>query len=225
MKSYISRIIIYNRAPFDRLDLSFEENGISVLTGVNGQGKTTIESYIVDSWYELIRQHFAFEFKGFEETYYRLATRMYVIDLAKPSLVYIQYKLGGETVDYLNLEGNLSQIQYNEIVDIPNKKIDFSNFKNDLDKAQRVKIVSSNIKEDKIHEWLNTNVVTSFPSFRYEMPYYLTEHFKNEYKFKKDSNLSGYLINPLEVVTGIDGVTNWLMDLVLDLELYDNARW
>ncbi len=224
MKSYISRIIIYNRAPFDRLDLSFEENGISVLTGVNGQGKTTIESYIVDSWYELIRQHFAFEFKGFEETYYRLATRMYVIDLAKPSLVYIQYKLGGETVDYLNLEGNLSQIQYNEIVDIPNKKIDFSNFKNDLDKAQRVKIVSSNIKEDKIHEWLNTNVVTSFPSFRYEMPYYLTEHFKNEYKFKKDSNLSGYLINPLEVVTGIDGVTNWLMDLVLDLELYDNAR-
>ena len=51
MKSYISRIIIYNRAPFDRLDLSFEENGISVLTGVNGQGKTTIESYIVDSWY------------------------------------------------------------------------------------------------------------------------------------------------------------------------------
>ena len=222
MKSYLSRIIIYNRAPFDRLDLSFEENGISVLTGVNGHGKTTIESYIVDSWYEIIRKHFAFEFKGFEETYYRLATRMYVIDQTKPSLVYIQYKLGGETVDYLNLEGNISLIQYNEIVDISNKKIDYNNFKSDLEKDQRIKFVSSNVKEDKVHEWLNTNVVTSFPSFRYEMPYYLTEHFKDEYKFKKESNLSGYLRNPLEIVTGIDGVTNWLMDLVLDMELYDN---
>ena len=224
MKSYLSRIIIYNRAPFDRLDLSFEENGISVLTGVNGHGKTTIESYIVDSWYEIIRKHFAFEFKGFEETYYRLATRMYVIDQTKPSLVYIQYKFGGETVDYLNLEGDISQIQYNEIVDVPNKKIDFINFKSVLEKDQRVKFVSSNIKEDKVHEWLNTNVVTSFPSFRYELPYYLTDHFKDEYKFKKESNLSGYLRNPLEVITGIDGVTNWLMDLVLDMELYDNEH-
>ena len=224
MKSYLGKIIIYNRAPFDRLDLSFKENGISVLTGVNGQGKTTIESYIVDSWYEIIRQYFAFEFKGFEETYYRLATRMYVIDHTKPSLVYIQYKLGGETVDYLNLEGNISQIQYNEIVDIPNKKIDFINFKSDLEKDQRVKLVSSNIKEDIVYEWLNTNLVTSFPSFRYEMPYYLTDHFKDEYKFKKESNLSGYLRNPLEVVTGIDGVTNWIMDLVLDMELYDNEH-
>lgn len=222
MKSYLSRIIIYNRAPFDRLDLSFEENGISVLTGVNGQGKTTIESYIVDSWYEIIRGQYSNEFKGFEETYYRLATRMYVVDRTKPSLVYIQYKLGDETVDYLNVEGKISQIQYNEIVDIPNKRIDFSNFNRELDKAQRVKFISSNIKDNKVHEWLNTNMVTSFPSFRYEMPYYLTGHFKDEYKFKKESNLSGYLRNPLEVVTGIDGVTNWLMDLVLDMELYDN---
>lgn len=224
MKSYLSRIIIYNRAPFDRLDLSFEKNGISVLTGVNGQGKTTIESYIVDSWFEIIRQHFASEFKGFEETYYRLATRMYVIDLTKPSLVYIQYKMGDETVDYLNMEGNINETQYNEIVNLPNKKIDFKDFKNHLDKAHRVKYVSSNIKEEKVYEWLNTNVVTSFPSFRYEMPYYLTEHFKDEYKFKKDSNLNGYLRNPLEVVTGINEVTNWLMDLVLDMELYDNEH-
>lgn len=224
MKSYLSRIIIYNRAPFDRLDLSFEENEISVLTGVNGQGKTTIESYIVDSWYEIVRNFYTYEFKGFEETYYRIATRMYVIDITKPSLVYIQYRMGGETVEYLNLEGNINQIQYNEIVNIPNKKIDYYNFKSELDKSHRVKLVSSNVKEELVHEWLKTNIVTSFPSFRYEMPYYLTEHFKDEYKFKKESNLSGYLRNPLEVITGIDEVTNWLMDLVLDMELYDKEQ-
>lgn len=223
MKSYLNRIIIYNRAPFDKLDLSFEENGISVLTGVNGQGKTTIESYIVDSWFEIVRKYFALEFKGFEGTYYRLSSGLYVINTSLPSLVYIRYKMGDDMVDYLNLEGNVSQIQYNEIVNIPDKKIEFHNFKSNLDKSHRTKLVSSNIKERKVLEWLETNVVTSFPSFRYELPYYLTDHFKNEYQFKKDSNLSGYLVNPLEVVSGIDGVSNWIMDLVLDMEIYGNA--
>ena len=87
MKSYVSRIIIYNRAPFDRLDLLFEENGISVLTGINGQGKTTILSYIVDSWIEIVRNHYSNEFKGREESYYRLSSGIYVLDGGIPSVV------------------------------------------------------------------------------------------------------------------------------------------
>lgn len=80
--------------------------------------------------------------------------------------------------------------------------------------------MSGVVNDTIVNEWLNTNVVTSFPSFRYELPYYLTDYFKDDYQFKKDSNLSGYLINPLEVVSGIEGVTNWLMDVVLDMEIY-----
>lgn len=137
MKTHLDRIIIYNRAPFDRLDISFEENGITVLTGVNGQGKTTVESYVVDSWYEIIRNHFALEFKGAEGTYYRISTGMYVVDTSKPSLVYVRHKMDNEIVDYLNVEGDINQNQYDEIVNIPNKKINYQNFKSTLDKDHR----------------------------------------------------------------------------------------
>ena len=46
-KISIERIIFKNRAPFENLDLIFNENEIAVLTAVNGQGKTTILSHIV----------------------------------------------------------------------------------------------------------------------------------------------------------------------------------
>lgn len=45
MKFSLDRIIIKNRSPFQNdLDLSFKENGIIVLTSVNGKGKTTLLS-------------------------------------------------------------------------------------------------------------------------------------------------------------------------------------
>ena len=54
MKFSLDRIIIKNRSPFQNdLDLSFKENGIIVLTSVNGKGKTTLLSYIMDAWVEL----------------------------------------------------------------------------------------------------------------------------------------------------------------------------
>ena len=220
MKPYVSRIFIYNRAPFDRIDLSFEANGISVLTGINGQGKTTIISYIVDSWYELIRSHFSNEFKGNEGTYYRISTSLYVPDGTKPSIVYVRYCVDGQNVDYLNIEAGVTEQQYNELIPIDGK-IPFNSIGAKDGKSQRVKKVSENAKEELILKWLRSNVLTCYPSFRYELPYYMTDFFKKQYEYKKDSDFSGYLTNPLLVVSGIDDITNWLMDLVLDLELYD----
>ena len=74
MKIFVERIIIKNRAPFESLDLAFNENEIAVLTAVNGRGKTTILSYIVDAWYEMVRPHFRNEFKGKENEYYRISS-------------------------------------------------------------------------------------------------------------------------------------------------------
>lgn len=221
MKSYLNRIIIYNRAPFDNLDLSFEKNGISVLTGINGQGKTTILSYIVDSWFELIRNHYNSEFRGHEDTYHRIATQMYVIDISKPSIVYIRYQMGDKVVDYLNLEGEISEPQYNEIVNLETK-IPYSRLKERFDNSSHTKLVSSNADENMIQSWLKDNVVTSFPAFRYELPFHLTDFYKKSYKFKKDFNYTGFLKNPLLVISGIEGITDWLMDLVLDMKQYDN---
>lgn len=220
MKPYVSRFFVFNRAPFDRIDLSFEDSGISVLTGINGQGKTTIISYIVDSWYEFIRRHFSNEFKGHEDTYYRISTPLYVLDRAKPSIVYIRYCIDGQNVDYLNIEAGVTKEQYYELIPM-DVTIPFNSIGAKDGKSQRVKVVSDNVNEELVLKWLRLNVLTCFPSFRYELPYYITDIYKKQYEFKKDSDFNGYLKNPLLVVSGIDGITNWLMDLVLDLELYD----
>lgn len=220
MKSYLSRIIIYNRAPFDSLDLSFDENGVYVLTGINGQGKTTIISYLVDSWFELVRNHYGSQFDGHENTYHRIAAQMYVIDDSKPSIVYVRYRIGGRNIDYVNLEGKISESQYESIIHLKDK-IPYSRIEEISERSEHIKLISSNADEKSIVSWLSNNVVTCFPAFRYELPYHLTDFYKQKYKFKKDFNLSGYLKNPLVVISGIEGITDWLMDLVLDMKQYD----
>lgn len=220
MKPFISRVFFYNRAPFDRIDLSFEKDGISVLTGINGKGKTTVLSYIVDSWHELARHYYANEFKGNESAYFRVGTSIYVLDGTRPSMVYIRYIVDGQNVDYLNIEAGATRNQYDELVPFIDK-IPFSRVEQKEGKSKRGRYVSSNINEELVTSWLNSNVLTCFPSFRNELPYHITEAFKKQYEYKKNYNYSGYLKNPLIVVSGINGISNWLMDLVLDMKLYD----
>ena len=49
MKIYLEKAIFVNRAPFDKLELDFNQNEIAVLTAVNGRGKTTLISHILPS--------------------------------------------------------------------------------------------------------------------------------------------------------------------------------
>ena len=42
MKVFLEKAIFVNRVPFENLSLDFGENEISVLSSVNGRGKTTI---------------------------------------------------------------------------------------------------------------------------------------------------------------------------------------
>ena len=67
MSFYVERIIIHNRAPFEHIDLEFKDKSISVLTALNGKGKTTILSYIVDAWIELTRKTYSESYTGKED--------------------------------------------------------------------------------------------------------------------------------------------------------------
>ena len=46
----LETIILINRAPFERIQLQFENENMFILSGINGTGKTTILSYIVDAF-------------------------------------------------------------------------------------------------------------------------------------------------------------------------------
>lgn len=44
----IEKAIFVNRAPFEKVEFDFLESGVNVLSGINGRGKTTVISHIVD---------------------------------------------------------------------------------------------------------------------------------------------------------------------------------
>ena len=59
----LQKAIFFNRAPFNKLEINFDDSNIFVFSGTNGKGKTTVLSYIVDSFYELAKKAFQNEFE------------------------------------------------------------------------------------------------------------------------------------------------------------------
>jgi predicted ATP-binding protein involved in virulence len=218
MKMYVEHIIIHNRAPFDHVALHFRDNEIAVLTAVNGKGKTTILSYIVDAWHEMARPHFNNEFEGKEYKLYRVSGSIYNIDQSKPSFVYIRFKLEDSIIDYVDIRNTCTQEQYDEVITLENK-IPFSGIQKKLEKNNYIKHVSDFDKK-KAQSTFDQNIITYFPSYRYEIPGYLNDPYKINLDFTTQIPFSGYLPNPLEVVTELPQLANWIMDVVLDMTLY-----
>lgn len=217
MKIHLEKAIFVNRAPFDKLVLDFSENGIAVLSAVNGRGKTTILSHIVDVFYEMARPHFPQEFEDKENKFYRVSSAIHNLDQNQPSFVYLRFKTIEGTIDYIDIRNNCTEQQYNEAITIENK-IPFGEIKSNLEESDYVKKVSSNFDKKKAEKTFYNNILTYFPSYRFEMPGYLNEPYKVKLDFKKQSGFSGYLKNPIEVVSGLSQLANWIMDIVIDLQ-------
>jgi energy-coupling factor transporter ATP-binding protein EcfA2 len=221
MKLYLSYAAFYNRAPFEKLEMHFEENEIAVLTAVNGRGKTTILSHIVDAFHEMAKPFFQFEYEGKQNKFYRVSSQIENLDSNKPSLTYLRFKTtSGEVFDYVNVRGSLTEMEYNDL-ELPIDKIQFHELKNSLDIQDLAKKISSNFGQKKAQEIFGSNILTYFPSYRYEAPGYLNDPYEIELSFAKKSGFSGQLRNPIEVVSGLPQLSNWIMDVVLDLQLYE----
>jgi len=216
MKFFIEKAIFINRAPFDTLTLDFQENEIAVLTAVNGRGKTTLLSHIVDAFHEIAKPYFPNEFEDKQNKYYRVSSPIHNIDMASPSFVYFRFKLGTENVDYLDIRNICTDEQYNEAIRLDNK-IPYAQFSNNLNTQGYIKKVSANFNKQKADSLFSNNLVTYFPSYRFEIPGYLNDPYKTSLDFTKYSGFSGFLVNPIEVVTGLPQLVNWIMDIVLDM--------
>lgn len=218
MKIYVEKVIFVNRAPFDKLELDFEENEIAVLTAINGSGKTTLLSHVVDAWHEMVRPHFPQEFEGKENKFYRVSSPIYNLIQDQPSYVYIRFKTLEGYIDYVDIRNKCTEEQYNEVIKIENK-IPFSELKLIFDQANNVKKVSSNFDKKFAEKIFSKNLVTYFPSYRYETPGYLNDPYGVNLDFKISSGYTGYLNNPLEVRTGLPRLANWIMDVILDMRV------
>lgn len=224
MKLYLSYAAFYNRAPFEKLEMHFEENEIAVLTAVNGRGKTTILSHIVDAFHEMARPFFQVDYKGKENQLYRLSSHIENFDQTKPSLAYLRFKTIDDTfVDYVNVRGLLTENEYNDF-DLPTNKIQFTHLQESLNASGFAKIVFPTLDQKKAELIFNSNLLTYFPSYRYEAPGYLNDTYQINLNFAKSHGFSGKLKNPLEVVSGLPQLVNWIMDVVLDMKNSPNAQ-
>ena len=211
----VDRCLFVNRAPFkENLEICFQD-GVNVLCGINGRGKTTILSYIVDAIHEMAKLNFQESFEGKENKYYRISSGSHLIDPNKPGVVYIRFRLEKKTIDYIDVRGNLSETDYSEYVRY-NGKIEYQKIKDKIGNRDNVKMFSCNDSEPALKETFLRNVITYFPSYRYELPGYLNIPYKSDIEISNSIRFTGELPNPLEVRTGLDAFSSWLLDVVLD---------
>lgn len=221
MAFYIEKAIFVNRAPFEHLELNFKEKGINVLAAINGRGKTTILSHITDAFYELAKLHYSGEFSDKEGKYYRISSSLYNMDLIKPSYVYLRFRNDDKSIDYIDIRNNCTSEEYDRAINIENK-IPYNKISSTLERQSTIKYwhIENRDKEKLVPSLFNNNLMTYFPSYRYEAPGYLNDPYKVELSFKKSSYFSGYLPNHIEVVSNLETLANWVMDIVLDYQLY-----
>ncbi|WP_339374388.1 AAA family ATPase [Picosynechococcus sp. PCC 8807] len=194
-----------------------------MLTAINGSGKTTLLSHIVDSFYEMARPHFPNEFEERENKYYRVSSSIYNIDYNQPSIVYLRFMTEQGNVDYIDIRNQCTEEHYNESIELEGK-ITYGQFSGDLQQANGVKKLSNNWNQELAWNIFNKNVLTFFSPYRYEAPGYLNDPYKVSLDFRKTSGFSGYLRNPIEVVSGLEQFANWILDIVLDLRLTSNPN-
>lgn len=221
MKFFIKKIIFVNRAPFDKIDIDFQENEIAVLTAVNGRGKTTILSHIVDALHEIARAHYSTEFEGRENKFYRVSSSLYSLDTAAPSMFYLRFDINGAEIDYIDIRGDVDQATYERYAPLDNK-IPFESFSKQLNSNGFIKFSPTLNDKVSANNLFNLNIATYFPAYRYESPGFLNDAYKIELDFAKETIYNGKLPNPIEVVTGVKKFANWLMDIVLDMQ-YDQS--
>ncbi len=215
----LKKAILINRAPFDKLELEFDDSNVFLLSGINGKGKTTILSYIVDSIYELAKKGYPNEFGNNSNKYYRVSSGLYSLDRQAFSIVYLRYiTKDGKENDYIDIRGSITQEDYTVALGIDNP-IPFSDISKKLEKNNNLKYWQNHSEKDSTGVF-SAELMTYFPAYRYEQPYYLNTPYKPELKFAKDQSFTGYLENPIEVTSDFPEIANWMMDVVLDRYLY-----
>ena len=114
MSLSLVKAIFINRAPFEHLVLDFKEKGINVLSAINGKGKTTVLSHIVDAFYELAD-------KGYENAtqatskghqYYKEIAPAQIRFGQKHMIAHICFQQADQSIEYLFKSGELSFEEY-----------------------------------------------------------------------------------------------------------------
>ncbi len=219
MSLILKKAIFVNRAPFNHIELDFMDSGVNVLSAINGRGKTTILSHVVDALYELAKPYFMNEFEDKSNKYYRVSSSVFNINMSQASYVYLRFVYKENEIeenwDYIDIRNRSSAQEYNSQISLEDK-IPFAQFSRNLQENGNIKHWSQKINKEKVHNAFSKNLLTYFPSYRYETPGYLNNPYNFKIEHKIDSGFSGHLSNPIESFCLFKDIANWLLDVFLD---------
>lgn len=222
---HLETAIFFNRAPLENLRVDFIKNGINLLTAINGKGKTTILSHIADAFHELARDAFPNSFEGKENKYYRVSSSRQSLHPQKESFVYLRFNDGSKNYDYVDYRKGTQDTEdyYSRIIPFADK-IKLHEINEQLTQTQCVKFWSNHANSQKVKELFTENILTYFPSYRFERPAYLNTPYKIQDRFNDKTRFADQLPNPIENISSLTDLTNWILDLVLDLEINKRIR-
>ena len=215
MAFYLEKALFVNRAPFEHLELDFKEKGVNVLSAVNGRGKTTILSHVVDAFYELARPNFENEFADKSTKYYRVSSPVFNIKMNEPSFVYLRFRKDSEIWDYVDIRNLCTEQEYNAQITL-NDKIPYQELSRSLNDSNNIKKWCKFAKKEHVVKLFSSNLLTYFPSYRYEEPGFLNDPYSFTINHKIETEFSGFLPNRIEVLCQFKVLANWLLDVFLD---------
>lgn len=213
----LKKAFFYNRAPFDNFYIDFGKDNLVLLSGINGSGKTTIISYLVDSFFELAKKNYSVEFEDKINKFYRISSDMYAINPSVDSFVYFRFiDINGNEIDYVDYRSkHFNSSLYESVINLDNK-IPASEINMILNDDRLVCKKWSIADKKRIHNIFSQNMLTYFPAYRYEAPSFLNDPYQFKLNFNTQMNYVGYLDNPIEVTSDLPNIANWIMDVVLD---------
>lgn len=230
---YLKSIAIENIGPITKLsiELPFHENGNPkplLLVGENGTGKTVFQSQIIDSLYETASNLFQDVgiHEGENRSYYKVSgsTNLQIgKDKGFSALSFIDSE--NNKIEYFDKIGSITKNNFTDVI------ADFSlspDGKNGNQKSV-INIADTTKKEKLEKEWIN-EVHIYQPAYRYEEPFWKNKIFKDYQRFEDKQNYSGKLNKEIEIISSTKENKTYLMDLVLDFNLYktntiDQITW
>ncbi len=218
---YLKSIKLKNYGPISdlQIDLSFRDDNSPtplVLLGINGSGKSILLSVIVDAIIRMRMNVFGESPEVAKTKHFKPMSPRVITNQTKPyASAECNFAAGEKKVQFLEL---ISKPDGNERGNLPDDFVPPTNFEayhfNKLGSYKDIEITGGDIIDE-----ISNTVFAYYPAGRAEKPNWLNKDSK--IKFQLAKNYIGVAKYKLWRTDLIPEISTWVLDVVLDTELYD----
>ena len=216
---YLTDIVLRNVGPIEALALTprFRADGSPiplVLVGPNGAGKSLTISLLVDAIVEAKKHAWTTMPEVAPNQYLKIMSKSYVRTGSDYSLSQVKFKIDGGSFVCNELASRLEPNAFRE--KYPELQIDGRPIPSTFDEAGFLKEV---LPTGDIKQAAKQNILLYFPYFRYERPAWLNADSGTSLGLR--DKLAGITKESVFQVDVVERISTWLLDVVLDREIYE----